>query len=43
MGEFVKGKFPAVGEQLQGLLCGNGDGNDEHVTAADALMKKFRF
>lgn len=41
--EFVKGKVPAVGEQLQGLLSGGGDGGNPLAGAGDALKKKFGF
>ncbi len=40
--EFVKGKVPVVGEQLQGLLSG-GEGGSPLAGAADALKKKFGF
>lgn len=40
--EFVKGKLPALGEQLQGLLAG-GEGGSPLAGAADALKKKFGF
>ncbi len=41
--EFVKNKVPAVGEHLQGLLSGSGDGGNPLAGAADALKKKFGF
>lgn len=41
--EFVKGKLPVVGEQLQGLLNGGGDGSNPLAGAADAIKKKFGF
>ncbi|MBP3956568.1 hypothetical protein J8F10_14910 [Gemmata sp. G18] len=41
--EFVKNKVPVVGEQLQGLLSGGGDGGNPLAGAADALKKKFGF
>lgn len=41
--EFVKTKVPVVGEQLQGLLSGSGDGGNPLAGAADALKKKFGF
>lgn len=40
--EFVKGKMPVLGEQLQGLLSGGGEGSPL-AGAADALKKKFGF
>lgn len=40
--EFAKTKLPGIGEQLQGLLSGGGDGNPL-TGAADALKKKFGF
>lgn len=38
--EFIKGKLPGLGEQVQGLLSGDGNplGN-----ATDLLKKKFGF
>ena len=39
--EFAKTKLPGVGEQLQGLLGGGGDGGNPLAGAADALKKKF--
>ena len=39
--EFVKGKVPAIGEQLQGLLSGGGEGGNPLAGAGDALKKKF--
>ncbi len=41
--DFVKAKLPMVGEQLQGLLGGGGDGGSPLAGAADALKKKFGF
>jgi hypothetical protein len=41
--EFAKAKMPVVGEQLQGLLTGGGDGSNPLAGAADALKKKFGF
>ena len=41
--EFIKGKVPLVGDQLQGLLGGGGDGGSPVAGAADALKKKFGF
>lgn len=41
--EFAKTKMPMVGEQLQGLLGGGGDGGNPLAGAADALKKKFGF
>lgn len=40
--EFIKGKLPVLGEQVQGLIAG-GDGGNPLATAADALKKKFGF
>ena len=40
--DFVKGKMPALGEQVQGLISG-GDGGNPLAGAADALKKKFGF
>lgn len=40
--EFIKGKLPMLGEQVQGLLTG-GDGGNPLASAADALKKKFGF
>ncbi len=39
--EFIKGKLPGLGDQVQGMLSG-GDGNPL-AGAADALKKKFGF
>jgi nucleoid DNA-binding protein len=41
--EFIKGKLPMVGEQVQGMLSGSGDGSNPLAGAADALKKKFGF
>ena len=41
--EFIKGKFPMLGEQVQGLITGSGDGGNPLAGAADALKKKFGF
>ncbi len=42
--EFIKAKVPLVGDQLQGLLGGGGEGGGVNVAgAADALKKKFGF
>jgi hypothetical protein len=41
--EYVKGKLPVLGEQVQGLLSGSGDGGNPLAGAADALKKKFGF
>ena len=41
--EFVKGKFPMLGEQIQGLITGSGEGGSPLTNAADALKKKFGF
>ena len=40
--DFVKGKMPALGEQVQGLISG-GDGGNPLAGATDALKKKFGF
>ena len=40
--EFLKGKLPMIGEQVQGLLNGSGDGNPL-AGAADLLKKKLGF
>lgn len=40
--DFLKAKMPMIGEQVQGLLSGGGDGNPV-AGAADALKKKFGF
>jgi hypothetical protein len=39
--EFLKSKAPLIGEQVQGLLGGEGAGS--LAGAADALKKKFGF
>ncbi len=41
--EFVKVKLPVIGDQLQGLLSGGGDGGNPLAGAAEALKKKFGF
>ena len=41
--DFVKGKLPMIGEQVQGLLNGGGEGSSPLANAADALKKKFGF
>ena len=41
--EFAKTKLPGIGEQLQSLLAGGGDGSNPLAGAADALKKKFGF
>jgi hypothetical protein len=41
--EFIKGKLPMIGDQVQGMLNGSGDGNSPFAGAADALKKKFGF
>jgi hypothetical protein len=41
--EFVKGKLPMIGEQVQGLITGSGEGGGPLANAADALKKKFGF
>ena len=41
--EFLKGKLPGIGDQLQGLLAGGGDAGSGVAGAADALKKKFGF
>ncbi len=41
--EFIKGKLPGVGEQLQGLLSGGGDGDSPLANAAEGIKKKFGF
>lgn len=38
--EFVKGKLPMLGEQLQAMLAG-GEGGSPLANAADALKKKL--
>lgn len=40
--EFIKGKVPLVGDQLQGLL-GGGESASPLAGAADAMKKKFGF
>lgn len=40
--DFIKGKLPMLGEQVQGLLHG-GEGDNPLANAADALKKKFGF
>jgi hypothetical protein len=40
--EFIKGKLPMLGEQVQGLIAG-GEGGNPLASAADALKKKFGF
>ena len=37
--EFIKNKVPGIGDQLQGLI--NGEGGNLLSNAADALKKKF--
>jgi hypothetical protein len=37
--EFIKGKVPMLGDQIQGLLGGGGEG----ASPVDALKKKFGF
>ena len=39
--EFVKGKLPVLGEQVQGLLNGSGEGGGTLANAADAIKKKL--
>lgn len=41
--EFLKGKLPLLGDQLQGLISGGGEGGSPVANAADALKKKFGF
>ena len=41
--EFIKAKVPMVGEQVQALLAGGGEGGTPLAGAADALKKKFGF
>ena len=41
--EFIKGKLPMIGEQVQGLIAGNGEGSNSLASAADAIKKKFGF
>jgi hypothetical protein len=40
--EFIKGKLPLLGEQVQGLVTGSG-GDNPLSSAADAIKKKFGF
>jgi hypothetical protein len=40
--EFIKGKLPMLGEQVQGLITG-GEGASPLANAADAIKKKFGF
>jgi len=40
--EFIKGKLPMLGEQVQGLITGGAGGNPL-ASAADAIKKKFGF
>jgi hypothetical protein len=40
--DFIKGKLPLVGEQVQGLISG-GEGGNPLTNAADAIKKKFGF
>jgi hypothetical protein len=40
--EFVKGKLPLIGEQVQGLITG-GEGGNPLTNAADAIKKRFGF
>lgn len=41
--EHVKGKLPLIGEQIQGLITGDGEGGSPIANAADALKKRFGF
>jgi hypothetical protein len=41
--EFIKGKLPMLGEQVQGLITGGGEGDNPLANAADALKKRFGF
>ena len=41
--DYVKGKLPVLGEQVQGLLNGSGEGGNPLASAADGLKKKFGF
>jgi hypothetical protein len=41
--EYVKGKLPLLGEQVQGLITGSGEGGNPLASAADAIKKKFGF
>jgi hypothetical protein len=43
MVEFIKGKLPLIGEQVQGLITGNGEGGNPLTNAADAVKKRFGF
>ena len=38
--EFVKGKLPMLGEQIQGMITGGGEGGTL-ANAADAIKKKL--
>jgi hypothetical protein len=39
--EFIRGKFPNLGEQVQGLITGNAEGGNPLTGAVDAIKKKF--
>ena len=41
--DFIKGKLPMLGEQVQGLIGGDGQSGNPLTSAADALKKKFGF
>ncbi|MBN9121034.1 MAG: hypothetical protein J0I06_18100 [Planctomycetes bacterium] len=41
--DFVKGKLPLLGEQVQGLITGCGEGENPLAGAADAIKKRFGF
>ena len=41
--EFIKGKLPMLGDQVQGLITGGGEGGSPLADAADAIKKKFGF
>ena len=41
--EFIKGKLPMLGEQVQGFITGNAEGGNSLSGVADALKKKFGF
>ena len=41
--EFIKGKLPMLGDQVQGLLTGGEGGDSPLANAADAVRKKFGF
>jgi hypothetical protein len=42
--EFIKGKLPMLGDQVQGLLTGGGEsGGSPLANAAEAVKKKFGF